>query len=298
MAKNDNSVRRAMVSAPLEFEAFEPQSSVAMLEIGAGSVKGRLRAYNSDHYLAVKITRGLETLVTSLAEANRPPSFEEHGYALLVADGIGSNGESAQASRAALSALAHLAIQYGKWNVRVDDDTAAVITEQIRLFYRLTDHALRRVSHRFPGTGLKTSLTMVAVAGADAFFASVGNSKAFLFREGDLISLATNRTEVEQERPGGNSHQHVDSLFTKVVGGDSSGTDVDIEHIKLSPSDRLMLSTNGLTDVVTEAEIADGLALRRRPDEDCEQLLDLAVLAGSSDDVTVMVADYRETQRR
>jgi len=57
--------------------------------------------------------------------------------------------------------------------------------------------------------------------------------------------------------------------------------------------DRLLLCTNGLTDVVSDAEIADGLAVRRRPGEDCQQLVDLAVLGRSHDDITVMVADYR-----
>jgi len=48
----------------------------------------------------------------------------------------------------------------------------------------------------------------------------------------------------------------------------------------------------GLTDVVGHGQIADALAGRRRPQDDCQWLVDLAQEAKSEDDVTVLVADY------
>jgi serine/threonine protein phosphatase PrpC len=111
MAEDTDALRRAAVAGPLDVDRFEPLSSATALDIAAVSVKGTLRAHNTDHYLAIKATRGLETLVSSLAEADLPPVFEEHAYAVLVADGIGSQGEGARASRAVLNAAAYLAIQ-------------------------------------------------------------------------------------------------------------------------------------------------------------------------------------------
>src|SRR5215468_4861354 len=123
MAKDAHTLRRAILSAPLDIDPFEPLSSATRVEIAATSVQGKLRAYNSDHYLAIKFTRGLETVVTSLAEADRPPLFEEHGHVMFVADGGGSQGAGSYASRAALSHFESLAIQYGKWHLRVDRKT-------------------------------------------------------------------------------------------------------------------------------------------------------------------------------
>jgi protein phosphatase len=80
---------------------------------------------------------------------------------------------------------------------------------------------------------------------------------------------------------------------TRSVGGDPSGPDVEIEHVKLTVGDRLLLCTNGLTDVVSCDPIADTLALSRPPSDDCQHLIELARAAGSPDDVTVMVVDYR-----
>jgi protein phosphatase len=299
MAEDDAVKRRAVVSRPLDVEPFDPLSAAVALEIAAVSVCGRLRPHNTDHYLAIRLSRGLETLVTSLAKADRPNGFEEYGYAMFVADGIGSQGEGARASRAALSALAYLAIHYGKWNVRADPDTAADIRKQIQFFYSRADHTLRQASLEFPGASLTTSLTMVAVAGADLFFANVGHSKAFLFRAGGLIQLTTNhrlkQERFETRRPSALEHakRDLNHVMTKTVGGGPGQAAVDIEHTQLVSSDRLLLCTNGLTDVVSEDEIADALALRRRPADDCQQLVDLAVSGGSNDDVTAMVADYR-----
>jgi len=283
MAKDAHTLRRAILSAPLDVDLFEPLSSATALEIAAISVKGKLRAYNADHYLAIKFTRGLETVVTSLAEADRPPLFEERGYAMFVADGGGSQGAGAYASRVVLSNLEYLAIQYGKWHLRVDKKTAADFKRSVQLLYRLADDGLRQASRKFPGTSLRTTLTTVALVGADVFVANIGHSKAFLFREGDLIQLTTDQTLMERR-----------------LGEDPRDADdmrVEIEHARMMPGDRLLLCTNGLTDVVSEAEIADALALRRRPDDDCKHLVDLAVLTGSTDDITAMVADYRTASR-
>jgi protein phosphatase len=278
MAEDQDARRRAAVSGPLEVDRCTPISSTATLDIAAVSVKGTLRAHNTDHYLGITLTRGLATVVSSLAEADRPPPFEERAYAMLVADGIGRQGEGARASRAVLSAAAYLAIHYGKWIVRIDDETAPVITKQIQRYFQRADRVLRRASRDFPGSSLSTSLTLVAVAGADLFFATVGTSTAFLYRAGAMIPLTS---------------AHHEPLETKAIGRHPDDADVTIEHAQLRRDDRLLLCTNGLTDVVGAAEIADALAVRRRPADDCQQLVDLAVLRGGDDDITAMVADYR-----
>jgi protein phosphatase len=289
--------RRAVVSRLLDVELADPFSSRVSIEIGAMSVRGRLRAHNTDHYLAIKISRGFETIRSSLAKIDYPPGFEEHGYALVVADGIGSQGDGARASRAALSALAHLAITYGHWNVRVGADTAEDIKSQIQFFFHRVDDALRVAGHEFPKNGLATTLTMVAVAGKHLFFTNVGHSKAYLFRAGRLIRLTITHTidprtgliSRSEEELARRDFGHV---VTKTVGGRTGDAEVEIEQIELESGDRLLLCTNGLTDGVTEDEIADALSLRRSPDADCQQLVDLAVLRESYDDVTVIVADY------
>jgi protein phosphatase len=288
---------RAAVSRPLEQEPFHPLSSAFALEVAAASIGGKWPPHNTDHYLAVRIGRLQETLVTSLAEADLPPPFEEYAYAMLIADGLGEQGAGARASRVALSALAHMALRYGRWNVRITPDTLAEIAEQGEFFYRHANDAVRQES----GTDLEladmgTSLTALYIAESDLFYWHVGHSRGFLFRNGVLTQLTTDHTVTEQGRdlraqPAGVKSDFI-HLVTETIGSGATGPKVDVEHIKLSTGDRLLLCTNGLTDLVSGDQIADQLAQRRSPAEDCRQLLDLARAGGTPDDVTVMLADY------
>src|SRR5258705_12115456 len=122
-------------------------------------------------------------MITSLIAADLPPRFEEYGYAMLVADGLDGEGRGARASRVALSALAHLAIRHGQWNVRVGPDNMAALVEQGEFLYREVNEAVRdagRSEPRLPE--MATSLTSVYITGADLVFAHVGHTRAFLFR--------------------------------------------------------------------------------------------------------------------
>ncbi len=290
---------RSVISQPVEIADFRPLSSALAVEVAAASVCGRLRPHNTDHYLAIRFGRLQETLVTSLAAADLPPRFEEYAYAMLVADGLDEGGAGARASRIALSTLARLAIRYGRWNVRADPETLADIVEQGEFFYRrANDEVLRASRSDLALADMATSLTALYIAEGDLIFAHVGHSKAFLFRNGALTQLTRDHTLEQQPEPGGSprterpkaDYRH---FVTRSVGGDGSGPTVEIERIKLSAGDRLLLCTNGLTDVVSQDPIADTLALSRPPRDDCQRLVELARAAGSPDDVTVMVADYR-----
>jgi protein phosphatase len=310
MSRDPKAQWRAILSRPVDIEPFHPLSSAVALEVAAASTCGKRRSHNTDHYLAIRLGRVQETLTTSLPSADLPPRFEESGYLMLVADGLGEDGSGAQASRVALSALAHLAIRYGKWNVRVDPDTMHEIGEQGEFFARQANTAVFHASRADLGlVGMGTSLTALYVAQDDLFFAHVGHSRAFLLRSGVLVQLTADRT-LEQRRlgSGGGSWglqrtpRELGRLIAQTIGVRPTAPDVDIERVKLSSGDRLLLCTNGLTDVLTDEQIADALAPRRHPKQDCLRLIDLAMAGGTADDVTVMVADYtvrgRVTQPR
>lgn len=98
-----------------------------------------------------------------------------------------------------------------------------------------------------------------------------------------------------------NESQHMkrdaDHIVTKTIGGGRGAASVDIEQLDLVSGDRLLLCTNGLTDGASDDEIADALAVRRSPDEDCRELVDLAAVNGSHDDITAMVANYTLRER-
>jgi protein phosphatase len=275
---------RGVVSSPLDIVGMQPLSSVVGLEVGAVSSCGAAQPCNTDHYLVIRLGRVQETMLTSLAAADLPPRFEESSFALLVADGLGGASGGARASRLALGTLAHLAIEYGEWNVRVRSDTRAEIVRQGEFLYRQVNEAVRHARESdLRLAQMATSLTAVYITGAELFFAHVGHSKAFLFRNGTLTQLTRD--------DGGAAHDQPPAV-TETIGGSPFGPDVSIEHTYLVTGDRVLLCTNGLTDVVSGNAIADILSTRRCPADECAQLVDCAVAAGAPDNVTALVADY------
>src|SRR5262249_7637511 len=157
---------------------------------------------------------------------------------MLVADGLDNTDAGARASRVALSTLAKLAIRYGRWNVRADPETLADIVEQGEFFYRrANDEVLKASRGDLALNDMATSLTALYIAEGDLIFGHIGHTKAFLFRNGCLTQLTKDHT-LEEQPPGERSSERPKADYrhfvTRSVGGDTSGPDVEIEHIKLS----------------------------------------------------------------
>ena len=114
---------------------------------------------------------------------------------MFVADGIGGTGPGALASRVALSTLAHLALHYGHWNLRVDGRTAAEIIERAEWYYRRVNEAvIERAKENPLLAGMATTMTAAYGAGDDLFLAHVGHSRAYIFRDGELTQLTSDDT--------------------------------------------------------------------------------------------------------
>jgi len=274
-----------------------PPSADVEVEFGARSQRGPLRSGNDDHYLILRLERHHETLMTSLPDSDLPKRLDEYGYGMVVADGMGRAGEAA--SRLAISTLVHLALTFGRWNVRVDEAIAEEMMERAERFYRSVDATLLRAGHQ-AARGLETTMTAVYSAGDDLFFVHVGHARAYLFRDGELLRLTRDHT-LARERPSrarmvdvsasAQDHTH---LVTETLGGTVAGAPrIDIERISLADGDVVLLCTNGLTDVVDDAGIAGALRQHRTPDDQCGALVDLAASSGGPDDVTALVAHYR-----
>jgi serine/threonine protein phosphatase PrpC len=291
--------RRVALSPLLGLDEFRPPSASVRVTIGARSHQGMLRQRNEDHYLVVRVGRHQETLATSLSGSDVPPRFEESGYAMLVADGLGEGGAGSVASRVALSTFAHLAIHYGKWNVRIDPATASQIFERAEWFYAQADNAVHTRAASSPALkGMTAAMTAAYSAGDQLFVAHVGHSRAYLFRDGKLDLLTRDHT-IERHladtgRPVSVERRAQDlcHILTDAVGAPGAHPMVEIEQFQLHHGDCVLLCTNGLTDMLDDDRIAEALALRREPGEQCATLVEAANRAGGGDNVTVVLAEY------
>ena len=81
-------------------------------------------------------------------------------------------------------------------------------------------------------------------------------------------------------------------LLTNSLGGDGGTVATDVHHFRLEDGDSLLLCTDGLTDLVTDEEIAKALGSGEQAQELCEALVGLALDRGGKDNVTVVLARY------
>ena len=300
MSNHDPDAERRAALSPLFGSAdVRPPSSSVRVTVGARSHHGMARENNEDHYLVLRLGRDQETLATSLSGNDVPPPFKEYACAMLIADGLGEGGAGSVASRVALSTIAHLALESGEWNVRIDPRTASQIYDRAEWFYAQADTAVHtRASSNLVLKGMTTALTAAYSAGADLFIAHVGHSRAYRFRGGQLSMLTRDHT-IEQHladtnRPAAVERRAQDlrHILTDAVGAPGGHPLVEVERFRLVDGDCVMLCTNGLTDMLDDARIAEVLSHRRAPDEQCAMLIELANRAGGADNVTVVLAEY------
>jgi len=298
--KLDEASRRKLFATALLTDDFEPASALVRADIAARSDRGRIVKDNDDHYLVVRLGRSEETLQTSLTRRDVPYRFDEYAYAAVVADGIGGDGAGAVAARLAVSTLAQLELRFGQWNMRIDPEVAADIMDRSRWFYDRAHEVVRRWHGAHQEVGrIAAAVTAAYSAGNDLFVAHVGHCRCYLSRDGMLTQLTRDQTlraqlaATPQPTPVARALEDVEHILTSAIGAGGNGPGVIVEHFRLADDDALLLCTNGLTDMVPDKDIADTMASRRTPLEQCDLLVDAALANGGTDNVTVIVANYR-----
>jgi PPM family protein phosphatase len=225
--------------------------------MGAATDVGRVRDGNEDAYL-VDRAMGL----------------------VAVADGMGGHRAGEVASATALEAL-RAAITSGRpLRESIEDANEAVFTKS------LTDAELR---------GMGTTLTAATlVTGGILLVGHVGDSRAYLLRDGELRQVTEDHSLVEElVREGRLTADEAAvhpqrSIITRALGVDAS-VEVDVYPIELAPGDRFLLCSDGLTGMVQFDDIAATLRRESDPERAASHLVDAANHAGGEDNITVVV---------
>src|SRR5262249_50838526 len=119
-----------------------PFSSLVQVDFGARTHPGLVRERNEDHYLVARVGRYLETLNSNLPAGNLPPRFDETGYVMIVADGIGGAAGGEVASQLAIHFAVNLLLSKGKWQMRVIPEDVPAVLKRTGADVRKIDHAL------------------------------------------------------------------------------------------------------------------------------------------------------------
>lgn len=197
---------------------------------------------------------------------------------LVVADGMGGHVAGEVASRLAINAAASS-------NLEPDDRVAAA------------NRAIREEVARQPELeGMGTTMTLVEVTPeGKARFAHVGDSRAYLYRGGELRQLTEDHTvameyvnlgQLSLEEAEDHPQSH---MLTRCLGL-TRFVNVDTIDIGLEPGDRILLCSDGLNSMVPADAIATSLA-EGSADEVAWKLVEAANKAGGHDNISVIVID-------
>jgi serine/threonine protein phosphatase PrpC len=212
------------------------------------------------------------------AFVREPPLF-------AVADGMGGAQAGEIASRLAAAALRQ----------RGGDDSGNGRERVVQLIQEANRRVYERSSEDEAVSGMGTTMTVALVEDTAVWIGHVGDSRAYLVRDGRLEQLTEDHSLVaELVRSGKLSPEEAEihpqrSVITRALGTDPD-VDVDVFCIPAEPGDLFMICSDGLTAMVTDDAILEILEDRRDDlDRSARSLVDAANRGGGEDNITVVL---------
>jgi PPM family protein phosphatase len=295
-----NTVSAATDSRPLAgVQPFRAFSSLVTIDVAAQSHVGRVRSNNEDQFFVTRLTRSLETMLSSLQPGDVPDRADEVNYVMVVADGMGGHAAGEVASRLTISALVSLALDLPDWIFKVDEEGAPEIERRARqLVQQVGSLLFERGRKNAALRGMGSTLTAVRSYGRDLLIVHVGDSRAYLLRSSRLHRLTKDHTFAQmlvdcgQLEPCDIESSGVRHVLTNALGGSTEEVEVDVDLARLESGDRLLLCSDGLTDLIDDETITRLLLESDASADACSALVQLALDRGGRDNVTVIVAGY------
>jgi len=236
------------------------------LRAAGASHRGLVRNNNEDHYL-----------------------IEPEFGLFLLADGMGGHQAGEVASRIAVEAISNLMHKFSIRGRLSPDFLLPKVTnavhKSIRKFAELDDNLVGMGTTLVAAWWPETENTL--------WLLHVGDSRAYLYRNHNLELLTEDHTYLnEWLRSGEATSEMLEWMPRNVLSqalGYSPEISPDLSHLDLQTGDRLLLCSDGLTDLITEDEIASLMSANGGPELICQKLIEAALHNGGRDNITVVV---------
>jgi len=213
-----------------------------------------------------------------------------------VADGMGGAVGGAMASRLAVEAIEKL------WKTKPPDAKShESIREWLNDAVSLANRAVWTVAEEDASVRGMGTTVVVAVMAEDNYLqiAHVGDSRAYLLRDGKPVVLTNDHSVVqEMVRAGRLTEEQArinpyKNLITRCLGHDVE-VEIDQTPVEIRPKDWVVLCSDGLPTVLRDEEICAALNKSQEPEGVCEELVRKTLDGGAPDNVTVVAIQYLE----
>ncbi len=243
--------------------------------------------------MALRVEAGARSDIGLVRRSNQDRfGMDEQLSLYVVCDGMGGAAGGEVASELAVDTFLQIARQE---LACVSCDPAERTPQALRRAVAAANRAvLERARWEMPLRGMGSTLVAARVEGDRATVVHVGDSRAYLVRDGAAQQLTNDHSYVAEQlrlglmEPAQAALSPMRSVITRAIGAD---TDVqpDVMSVAIQAGDTLLLASDGLTRHVADAEIAALLSSAAGAEDACAALVEMAKARGGSDNVTCLV---------
>ena len=232
---------------------------------------GRVRPENQDHWAA----------------------DSDHGL-FVVSDGMGGEAAGSLASQVVVEGLPPLV--HREMRGIADLRAPEAETRLLGALATLSEQVAEQTRHEPGLEGMGATVVLALIRGLQAIVAYLGDSRAYLLRNGTLGQLTQDHSivqlllEMMEISPEEATNHPGRGRLTRFVGMPGEALP-EAQRLTLCPGDRLLLCTDGLSGMLTDAQLAEILGKAASTDEACRALVSAANEAGGQDNTTVLVVD-------
>jgi protein phosphatase len=252
---------------------------------------GQTREHNEDSFVVADLSTGNATLQPEVRVHNAGP----RGSLFMVADGMGGAAAGEIASAMAVEEV--IAQMQRLWVEGVDRSPSAfarALKQAAKAANtRINTYAAQHPEHR----GMGTTATIAGLLQDTIYLAQIGDSRAYLVREGVGIQITKEQSLMQKLVEAGElteeeaEHSERRNIILQALGPEAS-IKVDLTHQPLRRGDTLVLCSDGLSTQINRDRIAEIVSDEKDLTQACRELIDAANAAGGPDNITVIVARF------
>ena len=258
---------------------------------------GKVREVNQDQFLICSLRRQLDVYFSSLPDVgDLPVGAEPLAFLAIVADGVGGGTKGEEASRIAIETVTQYVVRSLRCYHATDTADGRAFSEALgEVAFQVHEEVVKRSLEDPELRGMATTLTLWIGLPGRSYLLQVGDSRCYIYREGELTQLSHDQTIAQELIDSGvvsrtELSDQWDNVLSSSIGG--SQTAPVVTSVSLRWNNVGLLCSDGLTKHVSDEQIRERLSSMTSAEQVCKDLLQDALDGGGTDNITIIVGRY------
>ena len=254
---------------------------------------GKVRKDNQDHFLVCALHKSATVQHSSLPLEHLTPGNQRVALLMMVADGVGGGHRGEEASRLALEGVTRYVTRSMACYYGASEDESEFSAALQEVAGQCHAELVRRGEEDPDYRGMATTLTLYLGHWPRAFLLQVGVSRCYLLRGDELTQISRDQTMAQElidmgvMKPADTAGTRFERTLSSSIGGHQTAPVVS--KFDLTWDTVVLLCSDGLTRLVPDERIRERLRTMTSSRQVCEALLEDALEAGGSDNITIVV---------